>query len=156
MVVSAFTLVFVVLWVPETKGRTLEEIQFSFRWALSISCKDSSSFSLRRQRLVSVQQEILGMYSQRTQILLGEGHEFFLLIRQYAVKNIWHVNAVVTRALLRLQLLVRGKSSNKSKPLNIRRNKIISKRNINILLPFICMCTCNLLPFIPQKKFASF
>ncbi|XP_066366341.1 sugar transporter ERD6-like 4 isoform X2 [Miscanthus floridulus] len=27
MVVSAFTLVFVVLWVPETKGRTLEEIQ---------------------------------------------------------------------------------------------------------------------------------
>jgi SP family facilitated glucose transporter-like MFS transporter 8 len=31
MVVSAFTLVFVVLWVPETKGRTLEEIQFSFR-----------------------------------------------------------------------------------------------------------------------------
>lgn len=31
MVVSAFTIVFVVLWVPETKGRTLEEIQFSFR-----------------------------------------------------------------------------------------------------------------------------
>ncbi|XP_066362292.1 sugar transporter ERD6-like 4 isoform X2 [Miscanthus floridulus] len=31
MVVSAFTLVFVILWVPETKGRTLEEIQFSFR-----------------------------------------------------------------------------------------------------------------------------
>jgi len=45
-------------------------------------------FFFRRQRLVSVQQEILGMYSQRTQILLGEGHEFFLLIRQYAVKNI--------------------------------------------------------------------
>ncbi|XP_006654804.1 sugar transporter ERD6-like 4 [Oryza brachyantha] len=31
MIVSAFTLVFVILWVPETKGRTLEEIQFSFR-----------------------------------------------------------------------------------------------------------------------------
>nr|DAD21640.1 TPA_asm: hypothetical protein HUJ06_023103 [Nelumbo nucifera] len=30
-VVSAFTIVFVVLWVPETKGRTLEEIQWSFR-----------------------------------------------------------------------------------------------------------------------------
>ncbi|KAG9449656.1 hypothetical protein H6P81_009621 [Aristolochia fimbriata] len=30
-VVSAFTLVFVILWVPETKGRTLEEIQWSFR-----------------------------------------------------------------------------------------------------------------------------
>lgn len=30
-VVSAFTVVFVALWVPETKGRTLEEIQFSFR-----------------------------------------------------------------------------------------------------------------------------
>ncbi|KAM7529711.1 hypothetical protein LguiB_033121 [Lonicera macranthoides] len=29
--VSAFTVVFVKLWVPETKGRTLEEIQFSFR-----------------------------------------------------------------------------------------------------------------------------
>ncbi|VAI25000.1 unnamed protein product [Triticum turgidum subsp. durum] len=29
--VSAFTLVFIVLWVPETKGRTLEEIQWSFR-----------------------------------------------------------------------------------------------------------------------------
>ncbi|GLT58028.1 hypothetical protein SLA2020_309540 [Shorea laevis] len=31
MVVSAFTVAFVTLWVPETKGRTLEEIQFSFR-----------------------------------------------------------------------------------------------------------------------------
>ncbi|KAM3412883.1 hypothetical protein ACQJBY_004198 [Aegilops geniculata] len=31
MVVSAFALVFVILWVPETKGRTLEEIQWSFR-----------------------------------------------------------------------------------------------------------------------------
>ncbi|KAA3476370.1 sugar transporter ERD6-like 6 isoform X1 [Gossypium australe] len=31
MVVSAFTIVFVKLWVPETKGRTLEEIQWSFR-----------------------------------------------------------------------------------------------------------------------------
>ncbi|KAB5569872.1 hypothetical protein DKX38_003665 [Salix brachista] len=31
MVVSAFALVFVSLWVPETKGRTLEEIQSSFR-----------------------------------------------------------------------------------------------------------------------------
>ncbi|KAL6952080.1 hypothetical protein U1Q18_040935 [Sarracenia purpurea var. burkii] len=28
---SAFTVVFVTLWVPETKGRTLEEIQLSFR-----------------------------------------------------------------------------------------------------------------------------
>ncbi|XP_062181393.1 sugar transporter ERD6-like 4 [Phragmites australis] len=31
MLVSAFTLVFIILWVPETKGRTLEEIQSSFR-----------------------------------------------------------------------------------------------------------------------------
>jgi SP family facilitated glucose transporter-like MFS transporter 8 len=31
MLVTAFTLVFVILWVPETKGRTLEEIQWSFR-----------------------------------------------------------------------------------------------------------------------------
>ncbi|KAF5201579.1 Sugar transporter erd6-like [Thalictrum thalictroides] len=30
-VVSAFTIAFVALWVPETKGRTLEEIQWSFR-----------------------------------------------------------------------------------------------------------------------------
>ncbi|CAL0312784.1 unnamed protein product [Lupinus luteus] len=30
-VVAAFTVAFVALWVPETKGRTLEEIQFSFR-----------------------------------------------------------------------------------------------------------------------------
>ncbi|KAJ6736754.1 SUGAR TRANSPORTER ERD6-LIKE 6 [Salix viminalis] len=30
-VVSAFTVIFVSLWVPETKGRTLEEIQTSFR-----------------------------------------------------------------------------------------------------------------------------
>ncbi|XP_059623646.1 sugar transporter ERD6-like 6 [Cornus florida] len=30
-VVTAFTIVFVTLWVPETKGRTLEEIQWSFR-----------------------------------------------------------------------------------------------------------------------------
>lgn len=29
--VSAFTVVFVKLWVPETKGKTLEEIQTSFR-----------------------------------------------------------------------------------------------------------------------------
>jgi MFS transporter, SP family, ERD6-like sugar transporter len=31
MIVSAFSLVFVILWVPETKGKTLEEIQWSFR-----------------------------------------------------------------------------------------------------------------------------
>ncbi|KAJ8772697.1 hypothetical protein K2173_027874 [Erythroxylum novogranatense] len=31
MVVSAFTIAFTSLWVPETKGRTLEEIQSSFR-----------------------------------------------------------------------------------------------------------------------------
>ncbi|KAM7272985.1 hypothetical protein ACFE04_027649 [Oxalis oulophora] len=31
MIASAFTVVFVVLFVPETKGRSLEEIQFSFR-----------------------------------------------------------------------------------------------------------------------------
>ncbi|KAI9200874.1 hypothetical protein LWI28_014377 [Acer negundo] len=31
MLVSAFTVVFVTIWVPETKGRTLEEIQMSFR-----------------------------------------------------------------------------------------------------------------------------
>ncbi|XAR73864.1 hypothetical protein NMG60_11007977 [Bertholletia excelsa] len=30
-IVSALTVVFVILWVPETKGRTLEEIQCSFR-----------------------------------------------------------------------------------------------------------------------------
>ncbi|KAI3959014.1 hypothetical protein MKX01_023690, partial [Papaver californicum] len=30
-IVSAFTVAFVALWVPETKGRTLEEIQWSFR-----------------------------------------------------------------------------------------------------------------------------
>ncbi|CAM8880007.1 unnamed protein product [Rhodiola kirilowii] len=30
-VVSCFTIAFVALWVPETKGRTLEEIQMSFR-----------------------------------------------------------------------------------------------------------------------------
>ncbi|XP_066361894.1 sugar transporter ERD6-like 4 isoform X1 [Miscanthus floridulus] len=30
MIVSAFTLMFIILWVPETKGRTLEEIQWSF------------------------------------------------------------------------------------------------------------------------------
>ncbi|KAL2894616.1 Sugar transporter ERD6-like 6 [Bienertia sinuspersici] len=31
MAVCAFTLAFVIIWVPETKGRTLEEIQWSFR-----------------------------------------------------------------------------------------------------------------------------
>ncbi|KAF3441075.1 hypothetical protein FNV43_RR19361 [Rhamnella rubrinervis] len=30
-IVAAFTVAFVTLWVPETKGRTLEEIQWSFR-----------------------------------------------------------------------------------------------------------------------------
>lgn len=29
--VSTMALIFVCLWVPETKGRTLEEIAFSFR-----------------------------------------------------------------------------------------------------------------------------
>ncbi|XP_057967561.1 sugar transporter ERD6-like 6 isoform X2 [Malania oleifera] len=29
--ITAFTIVFVTIWVPETKGRTLEEIQWSFR-----------------------------------------------------------------------------------------------------------------------------
>ena len=45
--------------------------------------------------------------------------------------------------------LLHSKSLNKSKPLNISRNKIISKNKKinNILLPFICMCTCNLFPF---------
>lgn len=33
--VSAFTVVFVTLWVPETKGKTLEELQALFRWANS-------------------------------------------------------------------------------------------------------------------------
>ena len=32
--VFAFAVVFVSLWVPETKGKTLEEIQSSFRWTL--------------------------------------------------------------------------------------------------------------------------
>ena len=32
MLMCAFTIVFATLWVPETKGRTLEEIQWSFRW----------------------------------------------------------------------------------------------------------------------------
>ncbi|XP_019152502.1 PREDICTED: sugar transporter ERD6-like 6 isoform X2 [Ipomoea nil] len=31
MAMSAFTVAFVSIWVPETKGKTLEEIQFSFR-----------------------------------------------------------------------------------------------------------------------------
>ncbi|KAJ9186573.1 hypothetical protein P3X46_002130 [Hevea brasiliensis] len=31
MIVSAFTIAFTTIWVPETKGRTLEEIQSSFR-----------------------------------------------------------------------------------------------------------------------------
>ncbi|CAI9755873.1 unnamed protein product [Fraxinus pennsylvanica] len=30
-VMSVFTVIFVAIWVPETKGKTLEEIQFSFR-----------------------------------------------------------------------------------------------------------------------------
>jgi len=34
MVMCAFTVAFVAIWVPETKGRTLEEIQFSFRWKI--------------------------------------------------------------------------------------------------------------------------
>lgn len=32
MIMSAFTVVFVSICVPETKGKTLEEIQLSFRW----------------------------------------------------------------------------------------------------------------------------
>ncbi|KAL2513019.1 Sugar transporter ERD6-like 6 [Abeliophyllum distichum] len=31
MLMSIFTVIFVAIWVPETKGKTLEEIQFSFR-----------------------------------------------------------------------------------------------------------------------------
>ncbi|CAA2957285.1 sugar transporter ERD6-like 6 [Olea europaea subsp. europaea] len=31
MLMCAFTVIFVAIWVPETKGKTLEEIQFSFR-----------------------------------------------------------------------------------------------------------------------------
>lgn len=34
--VSTMALIFVCLWVPETKGRTLEEIAFSFRWHVMI------------------------------------------------------------------------------------------------------------------------
>jgi hypothetical protein len=30
MIAGAFTLVFVIVWVLETKGRTLKEIQWSF------------------------------------------------------------------------------------------------------------------------------
>lgn len=31
----ALTVAFVAIWVPETKGKTLEEIQYSFRWSWS-------------------------------------------------------------------------------------------------------------------------
>ena len=57
MIVSAFTLVFVILRVPETKGRTLEEIQWSFRWApafVNISNGSSSFFPFRWQKLVHI------------------------------------------------------------------------------------------------------
>jgi hypothetical protein len=51
--------------VSKTKGTTLKEIQFSFRWALSIRCSDSSFLFLSSKKatvtLVSVEQEILGI-----------------------------------------------------------------------------------------------
>ena len=65
MIVSAFTLVFVVLWVPETKGRTLEEIQWSFRWGLHALSRCNHPMILRVFLLEGngwfVQLEILGI-----------------------------------------------------------------------------------------------
>jgi len=65
MIVSAFTLVFVVLWVPETKGRTLEEIQWSFRWGLHASSRCNHPMILRVFLLEGngwfLQLEILGI-----------------------------------------------------------------------------------------------
>lgn len=37
MLMCTFTVIFVTIWVPETKGKTLEEIQFSFRWNFFLS-----------------------------------------------------------------------------------------------------------------------
>jgi len=48
--------------------------------------------------------------------------------------------------------LVRGKSLIKSEPLNIKRNKVSNKKINNILLPFICMYTCNLFPFYCSQR----
>lgn len=42
--VAAFSIVFVTLWVPETKGRTLEEIQWSFRWNFVLGQASQWSF----------------------------------------------------------------------------------------------------------------
>ena len=33
-VICALALIFITIWVPETKGKTLEEIQWAFRWTL--------------------------------------------------------------------------------------------------------------------------
>lgn len=60
MLVSAFTVVFVTIWVPETKGRTLEEIQFSFRWGfLSPSCILLAFFLLLEEKTKSYRFEII-------------------------------------------------------------------------------------------------
>lgn len=44
-VVCAFTVGFVAIWVPETKGKTLEEIQQFFRWSFLSSSTSTSACS---------------------------------------------------------------------------------------------------------------